>query len=297
MNTRNNRVLLFFCLFLLYMSWGSTYLVTSFALEYAPGLSLAALRMTLSGVVLLIFTRIKGEKFIFTKADFKNHIFLGFFLVFLASALIMKGQETVSSGTTAMILGIVPTLMILSDWYFDKIRPCIKQIFGIAVGFSSIVWMQWYQGNNGQTSIIGFSLIFISALGWIYGSHMSTHLKDASPMSIFRSTGFIMLFGGLESLIFAVLIGENIAEINLFSPLLFILCIHVLLNIVGYVSYFWLLKNTRPMIAISYEFVNPVIALFLGWLFAGESVDLALMIACVFLVSSAFFAIAKKHDR
>ncbi len=107
----------------------------------------------------------------------------------------------------------------------------------------------------------------------------------------------MMFFGGIESFIFALIVGERVSEVNFFSPLPFILAIHIAFTMIGYVSYFWLLKNTRPMIAISYEFVNPVIALFLGWLLAGEIVDVPLVIACSVLVTSVFFAVANKHDK
>ncbi len=257
---------------------------------------LTFLRMLFSGIALLIITRLMGEKFDFTFKDLKNYTIIAFFLIVMGGGFVSKGQETVASGTTAMLIGIVPSLMLLSDWFFSKIRPSIMQVIGIVVGFAAISYMQYYQGLNGETSIVGFVLILASTLGWVYGSHLTTKLSSPTRISILRSTGYMMIIGGLETLVFALLVGERLSAIEYNPSFIFYLTLQTLTTLVGYASYFWLLQKTRPMIAISYEFVNPVVALFLGWLIGGEVVQLPLIIACFFLVSSVFFAVSNKHS-
>ncbi len=295
MTFSKNKYLVLFSLFLLYLSWGSSYIITKLALEHAPGIMLTFIRMFISGSTLLLITRLRGEKFKLTRTDFRNYLILSLLLVVVGGAFVSKGQETVSSGTTAMLLGIVPTWMVLSDWIFSKIRPSFLQIIGLSIGFISISWMQYFQGIKGETSLIGFSLIFASTIGWVYGSYLTKILKFDTEMSFLRSSGFMMLFGGIESLIFAFLCGERISDVHLTSTAIFPLFLLVSTTLIGYAVYLWLIQNTRPMIAISYEFVNPVVALFLGWLIGGELVELPLIVACFFLVSSAFLAVSNKN--
>ncbi len=295
MSLIHNKYFFIFCLFILYLSWGSGYIITKFALMHCPGVLLTFLRISLAGIVLIAISRYQGEKIVFTFKDLKAYTILGLFLVVMGGAFVTKGQETVSSGTTAMLLSVVPTWMVLADWYFSKIRPSLIQIFGLCIGVGAMGWMQWYQGANGQASFIGFTLLLLSTLGWVYGSHLTKQIRTETPMSLLRSTGFMMLIGGIESLIFGLLVGEKLSDINFVPELLIPLFLLVLAAVCGYASYLWLLQKTRPMIAISYEFVNPVIALYLGWLLGGEKVDTPLMIACALLISSAFFAVSNKN--
>ncbi len=284
-----------FCLLLLYISWGSGYIVAKFALLYSPGLMLTFLRMSLAGIILIGISRAMGEKIVFTYTDFKAYSILGFFLVVVGGAFVSKGQESVSSGTTAMLLSVVPTWMVLADWYFSKIRPSLIQVFGLCIGIGAMGWMQWYQGANGQASFLGFTLILLSTVGWVYGSQLTKTIQTKTPMSLLRSTGFMMLIGGVETFLFAILVGERLNEITWAPQFLLTLFLQVVASVCGYGSYLWLLQRTRPMIAISYEFVNPVIALYLGWLIGGERVDSPLIIACILLICSAFFAVSNKN--
>ncbi len=290
-----NKYFFIFCLLTLYLCWGSTYILTKFILLHCPGIMLTSLRMTFAGLILIIISRFMGEKIVFTYKDFLAYLVLGFFLVVMGAAFISKGQESVSSGTTAMLLSVVPTWMVLADWYFAKIPPSRVQIIGLCMGIVAMGWMQWHQGANGQASLVGFILILLSTIGWVYGSQLTKTIRTATPMSLLRSTGFMMLVGGMECFIFALITGERLTGINIVPQFLFPFALSVLTAVCGYASYLWLLQKTRPMIAISYEFVNPVIALYLGWLFGGEEVDTTLMMACALLILSAFFAVSNKN--
>ncbi len=251
-------------------------------------------RMVVSGIFIILLTRLMGEKIKFSLLDLRNYSILGIFVIVMGGAFVTKGQETVASGTTAMLLALAPATMLLAEWYFNKVKPNTSQLLGITIGFVSIAWMQYYQGLNGQTSLVGFLFIVASVIGWIYGSHLSTLFRTNTGMSTLRSCGFMMLIGGIETMIFALIVGERFSDIQLGTGFVSSMSLQVLSTILGYTSYFWLLEKTRPMVAISYEFVNPVVALYLGWLLGNEIVGIPLVVACICLVSSAFLAVANK---
>ncbi len=296
-----------FCLLLLYISWGSTFIANKFALEYFPGLLLGAYRMILGAVVLFIYTLFKGEKISMDWQSFKKYNVLAFLLAFCASSLLSKGQEGVSSGVAAVLYGTAPIWMILGGWLIWKEkRPSLKQFMGLALGFIGVIWLSLEEAgghgagsSSGESSFLGMMLILLAALGWVWGSFISKNdnakantentMNDCpkNKDSMVRSTAILMFFGGVQTFIFSCLVGEQMDYNNLtldaFLPLLYLVFVS---SITGYISYLWILYNVGPIVAISYEYINPVFAVFLGWLIGGESVSVSMVLACFALIVS-----------
>lgn len=285
-----NKFTLIGCLLLLYVSWGSSFIGNKIALEYFPGIMLSGIRMTIGGFILLAYTYIRREKSFITWEDIKQNLGLGLFLVLISSGFLSKGQETVPSGTAAMLLGLVPIWMMLGEWLFwGGKRPTIVQFAGLCLGFSALLWLNIHQGAQGETSMFGIGVIISSTFAWIYGSHLSKKWHNNTKQSVIRSTGLLMAIGGLETLVFSLIIGERLdiysLHIDAFLPLAYLIFMS---SIIGYTSYLWLLYNARSIVAISYEYVNPIIAIYLGWLLGGESINMTVITACLLLVSSVF---------
>lgn len=285
-----NKFMLIGCLFLLYISWGSSFIGNKIALEYFPGIMLSGIRMTIGGVLLLLYTYIRREKSSITWDDIKKNLVLGIILVLISSGFVSKGQETVPSGMTAMLLGAVPIWMMLGEWLFwGGKKPTIVQFAGLCLGFGALVWLNVQQGIQGKTSAFGVGIIVFSTFAWIYGSHISKKYHVSATQSILRSTGLLMAIGGLETFVFSLVVGERLDVFSLNMNAFWSLSYLVFMSsIIGYTSYLWLLYNARAIVAISYEYVNPVIAIYLGWLLGGESINLTVIIACLVLVSSVF---------
>lgn len=291
--TKNSLALLG-CLFLLYISWGSSFLMTKIGLNYFPGIMLSGCRMLVAGILLYTYSVVCGEKTKITIADVRQNMLLGFFLVFMASGLLTKGQEYISSGFAAILCGAVPIWMVLAEWlFFGGKRPALRQCIGLAVGFMALVGLHMDHGGEQNISFFGVSLAIVSTWAWVFGSNLSKKYSGTSAHSLVRSSSFLMIIGGLETLFFALLAGERFSEIVLTVEAVTVFTVLVLLSsIVGYISYFWLLYHARSVVAISYEYVNPVIALYLGWLFLGEQVDLNMLIMCGVMVSSVFLVVS-----
>jgi len=293
-----NSLALMGCLLLLYVSWGSSFIGSKIALAYFPGFMLSGLRIVIGGGILLTYTYIRREKSSITWEDIKKNAVLGIFLVLISSGFLTKGQESVPSGTAAMLCGAVPIWMMLSEWLFwGEKRPAIRQFVGLALGFSALVWLNVHQGAQGETSTFGITLVVLSTLAWIYGSHISKKYSINTTQSIVRSTGLLMTVGGVETLIFSLLVGERLDVAGLDMKAFWSLSYLVLMaSIIGYTSYLWLLYHARSVVAISYEYVNPVIAIYLGWLIGGETIDPIVVAACLLLVSSVFLVISHGKD-
>ena len=289
-----NTFKLVICLLLLYMSWGSSFLGNKFALESFPGFLLTGLRFSIAGFVLLLYTYLRGERTTISLNDFKYQMLNGFFMVLIASGLIAKGQEfNVPSGMAAILYGASPIWLMLSEWWFwggDK--PSTKQIFGLGLGFGVLVWLNIHQGTSSEASIVGLLLIMGSTFAWVYGSHFTQKHKCDSDLSVLKATGLLLFFGGLQSLILSYILGERVDFFNVpISAYLALLHLIVFSSIIAYSTYIWLLFNSRAIVAISYEYIVPVIALLLGAFFANEKIDSTTIIASALLILSVCLVI------
>jgi len=285
------------CLFLLYLAWGSGFLATHFAIQVFPPFMMLGIRMTCAGILLILLSALRGNRTLPTRADLKQSLILAFFMVFISGGLLTKGQETVASGTAALILGAIPIWMSLAGWlFYGEKKPGLMQSIGLLGGFSGLLLLSFFGPHDLAASLSGISLIFIATLSWVFGSFYSKQHASETKLSIIQSTGLFMLIGGCQSLLFSLLIGEMYAfdpsSITLKGLLAVAYAIFVG-AIIGYTCYFWLLLHTRTIVAISFEFVTPIIGVFLGWWLAGEAVNLPTIFACALTTISVFFVISE----
>ncbi len=282
---------LLFCLLLLYGSWGSVPLGNKIALEYFPGFMLAGLRFSVAGFALLAYTFVRREASRITRTDIKHNIINGFFLVMLSSGFVAKAQESVPSGMAAVLFGAAPIWLVLGEWLlWGGKRPTFAQATGLILGFCALVWLNFYQGMSSEASVFGLLLLLFSTFAWVYGTHLSQVLHNKSTLSVLRTTGLVLLFGGLETLLLALLTGERVDVFALPAGAYFSLAyLAFFSSIIGYTSYLWILFNSRAIVAISYEYVTPGIAIILGALFAEEPLDVSVLLVSILLLCSVFF--------
>lgn len=287
---KKKTLFILFCLLLLYISWGSSFLFTKLGLAYIPGVLLGGVRAAISGVLLFILGIITQGYYKIRFNDVKYAVILAFFQVFCSSALLAKGQESITSGLAALLCGTIPLLMVLGEWLlWGGKRPHLKHFMGLGIGITAIASINLSTLFNGDISLIGLFLTLASIFAWVFSGHYSKMCCTSNSLYIFQSTGLILFIGGLESLAFGFAIGErwdlSLFDFNGFIVLTFLV---LMSSIVGYTTYLWLLYHVRPAVALSYEYVNPVIALVLGALFLGESLTIYHIIACAALLGSVF---------
>lgn len=280
---------------LVYISWGSSFISIRFGLESFPPFMLCGLRMSLAGALLYLITWVRGERTVMHRRDWKQDNILAFLMILISCGFLCVAQESISSGTAAMICGTVPILMVLSGWLFlGERKPSGMQVFGLTGGFSGLILLTVHLGGAGKDSIFGLIMVFLCACGWVAGSFYSKRHTSQQNHSLLRTSGILMFLGGMQSLLVAALLGEfsefSIKEVTPAS-LAGLGYLVVMGGIIAYSSYLWLLLNTRIEVAISYEYVNPVIGVFLGWWLAGEYVDAVVILACCMTVGSVFFVI------
>ena len=252
-------------LFLVYVVWGSTYLGIHLALESGlPPLSvIAGTRFVIAGSVLYAFLRWRGVAAP-TLAQWKTLAVMGLCLLFLGNGMVVMAERDVSSGLAAVAVASVPLWVALfSAFRGEKVGR--GEWLGIAIGFIGVLWLN--AGSSLTATPQGLVLLLIAPLGWAAGSIWSRGRDLPSP---FMAAAGQMLCGGLILVSVGLLRGERIDAWPNLQGVLSVGYLTVFGSIVAFTAYVWLLHNVRPVLASSYAYVNPVIAVALGVWIAHE---------------------------
>jgi drug/metabolite transporter (DMT)-like permease len=272
-----------------YIVWGSTYLGIRFAVETIPPFFHAAVRFLIAGTFLFIWRRMAGDPAP-TKRQWRSAIIVGGLLLVGGNGLISLAEISIPSGVAALIVATIPMFMVLVEALRPGgVKPSLGQVFGLLVGFSGVALLigpAEFGGTRGFSLLgggIAVSAAFLWSLGSIY--NRNTDL----PESTLLFTGMEMLMGSIGLFIVSGLMGEfgrlNIAAISTRS-LLGLLYLITFGSLVGFTSYAWLLRNAPVSLVSTYAYVNPIVAVFLGNLFAQETLNGRILLAALIIVGS-----------
>jgi drug/metabolite transporter (DMT)-like permease len=281
---------LFTALLALYIVWGSTYLAIRFAVETIPPFFHASLRFLISGAILYIWRRAAGDE-IPTKGNWKSAAIVGTFLLLGGNGLVALAEKTVPSGIAALVISTSPFWLVL----FESLRtggtkPNWLSIVGLVIGFSGVFLLIGPASITGSTQKIesfGAIILLIAPFLWSLGS---IYARGADmPKSTLMSTGMQMLMGSISLFIVSVVTGElngfSFGEVSMRSwwGLIYLITFG---SLVGFVAYGWLLHNAPVSLMSTYAYVNPVVAVLLGWLLAGEALNGRMALASAIIIGS-----------
>lgn len=273
-----------------YIVWGSTYLAIRFVVETMPPFLTAGIRFLIAGGVLYIFRRLRGDKAPM-RLEWRSAAIVGLFLLVGGNGGVMWAEQRVASGIAALMIASIPLWMAL----LDALRPGGRRpdrwvILGVLAGFLGIIILigpKQLTGVEGDVDLIGAAVLLLAALSWAFGSLYNRGAKlPASPL---MGTGMEMLAGSAGLIILGTVTGEwsqmSLASFSIRS-LLGLAYLIVFGSWVGFVSYIWLLRVAPTMLVSTYAYVNPLVAIFLGSLFAGEALTPRVLIAAAIILGS-----------
>jgi drug/metabolite transporter (DMT)-like permease len=259
----------------IYLVWGSTYLAIRVAVETLPAFLSAGVRFTIAGGLLFAFLLGRG----FAKpspAQWRHAIVTGALLLVGGNGLVMWAERSIPSGLTALLIALTPVWFALLDWLRPHgARPQFKTIVGIVIGFVGVVLLVNGRGITAHEPNHWWGVLALIAAGilWAGGSLYSKYTPNSG--SPWMNAAAQMICGGVGLLFMGLLLGEPFrtdwAQVSGRS-LLALAYLIVFGAWVGFSAYVWLLKVSTPTLVSTYAYVNPVIAVFLGWALLGESV-------------------------
>jgi len=281
---------LWIALIALYIVWGSTYLGIRIAVETLPPFLHGAIRFLVSGLILFFWRRSAGDP-IPTMSNWKATAIVGTFLLVGGNGLVSLAEKTVPSGVAALVIATSPFWLVLFESFrAGGAKPTWLSIAGLVIGFGGVFLLigpAEITGAHEPIESFGAILLLIAPILWSLGS---IYGKGADlPKSTLMSTGMQMLAGAVALFIVSVVTGElngfSFGDVTMRSwwGLLYLISFG---SLVGFVSYGWLLQNAPISLMSTYAYVNPVVAVFLGWLIAGEALTPRIAAASAIIIGS-----------
>jgi drug/metabolite transporter (DMT)-like permease len=271
----------------IYLIWGSTYLAIRFAIETMPPFLMAGSRFVIAGLILYLVATLQGAGRP-TWKQWRSAAIIGGLLLLGGNGGVVWSETRVPSGLAALMVATVPFWIVVLDWLRPGgVRPSGRVLLGVFLGMAGIILLIGPDKSGGNIDILGALALIIASLSWSAGSLYSRRAE--LPRSPLLATGMEMLAGGALLLIAGAVTGEpgrlRPEAISLQSALSLLYLI-LFGSLIGFTAYIWLLRVAPPARVATYAYVNPVVAVFLGWVFAGEQLSLQTIIASVVIIAA-----------
>ena len=281
-----------------YVIWGSTYLAIAIGIESFPTLLLPATRHLIAGLILYPLLRWKtGIKP--TPTQWRTAIITGLLLLLIGNGGVCVAERTVPSGVAALLVALVSFWMVLVDWLRPGgQKPVGRVVASLFLGFGGLILLVGpaHLGGSERVNPVGAGILAVGAFAWACGSIYSKH--NDLPSSPMLGVAMQSLAGGAGLWIVGLLLGEGgefrLTAITLRSWLALVYLI-VFGSGIGFTAYVYLLKKSTAARVGTYAFVNPVVALFLGWLGVGETITLRTALAAAVILTAVLLVITAPH--
>ncbi len=282
-----------------YIIWGSTYLAILFGVQTIPPFIMAGTRHLVAGLILLFALRMRGPLERPTWFHWRTAAVMGFLMLLCGNGGVTWAEQQVPSGLTALLVATVPLWMgVLSRFGKGAERPGKREFAGIFLGLLGLGVLVGPENLAGDrpVGIIGAAVLMFAAFSWSAGSVYSKHAPH--PSSPFLAAAMQMLCGGLCLIMLGFFTGEwtELKMENVSSPsALSLVYLIIFGSVIGFTAYIWLLKNTTPAKASTYAYVNPVVAVFFGWLLASEPLTPRILIAAIIIIGAVVMITLPKN--
>jgi drug/metabolite transporter (DMT)-like permease len=279
---------------IVYVLWGSTYLGNALAIETLPPLLMASVRFLVAGAILYALSGLgRGGAPRPTAQHWVAAVITGGPLFVLGNGGIVWGQQTVPSGIAALIVASVALWITILDRVFFGHRLGKAAVAGLVLGFGGVALLVESGGAAGADSV-GTLVVVLGSIGWAAGSLLS---RGAVLPSGLRGPAMQMLAGGVLLGVAGTAAGElgdvHLDAISFRSAAGFAYLV-VFGSIVGFSAYAWLLRSTRTSLVATYAYVNPVVAVLLGWAFLGEDLSARTLVAGTIVVASVVLIVSAR---
>jgi len=278
-NVRPSRIEAISAFVAIYLIWGSTFLAIRYAVETIPPLFTAATRHLVAGSILLAWALWKGERP--TRQGWRAGLILGFLFFFVSHGLLHWAEIRVPSGVAALVIAIEPAIVAL---LLPLLRlggaPRGVTWAGLALGAVSVALLFRPDVSAGEGVSVGLAAVLVSAIAWSLGIVYSRKLQPANGSTL--NAALPLVCGSLMLLVGGLLRGEHhglhLSQIS--SPsLLGLLFLIFFGSLTAFSAYAWLLKHFEPTLVATHTYVNPIVAVVLGWTFAGEKLSASILLS------------------
>jgi drug/metabolite transporter (DMT)-like permease len=282
---------------LVYVFWGSTYLGIGIAVEQIPPAVMCAVRFLIAGTVMLAYCALTGRRIRFSSRQLGHLAAVGILLLMGGNLTLSYAERIVPTGLAALLIAVTPLcFLVLDSLLLGDHHISRRGKIGLAIGIAGVVVLIWPELRHpnalGRRELLWSLALPAGSFSWAFGSVLSKKWQTAAT-DPFGAIAWQMIFAGIANLIFALLVEKPSNVTWTFRGVAAILYLVVCGSWIGYTAYIWLLQHVPTSKVSTYAYVNPVVAVFLGWLVLHERIDRyilmgsAIIVASVVLVTSA----------
>lgn len=282
----------------IYFIWGSTFLAIRYAIAELPPFTMAGIRFVSAGAILYLWRRL-GHAERPSWNQWPGALAIGALLFLGGNGAVVWSEQHVASGMTALMLGVIPLWMVLLDAMRPQGAPITARVLcGLVLGVAGIILLLEPSAllGGGQVDPVGAGVLICGGFCWASGSLVSRHLKQATSPGL--AAGMQMLAGGVVLLAAGVISGEQ-ARIDpsafTVRGILALAYLVLLGSVVSFTAYTWLMSVSTPARVATYAYVNPLVAVFLGWILAGEPLTPRTLLATAVIVSAVVIIISARR--
>ncbi|WP_034892870.1 EamA family transporter [Gillisia sp. Hel_I_29] len=289
-------LLIILAFFSIYVIWGSTYLLNKIAVTELPPFMLASFRFITAGLLIFLLCKIMKINLKISKKQFLNTIIAGFLFLSFGNGVVVWALRYVDSGFAALEISAQPLIVLILLRIIDNKKIKVMSMIGVGLGILGMyLLVNQKQVLSGEDSLLGMAMIFVCLVSWAYGSIFVS--KAEIPLNYFVNTGYQMITGGIMLMIMSLLFGEQWSLPNTWSGEVQLSMILLIIfgSIVAFTSFNYLLKVVSPEKVATSTYVNPIIAMSLGWYFLNEQITSQSILAAMVLLTGVYFINTKKR--
>jgi drug/metabolite transporter (DMT)-like permease len=281
------RVMLAFAL--VYLFWGSTYLAMRVAVRQVPPYAVGSARYMISGPIMLAVCALLGKRIRLNRHDFARLLTIGVLLLSIANICVLWAEEYVPSGLAALIVALVPIFVVaLEAWVFRVGKMPLRGLSGLGLGLVGLLILLWPKITSGtrlsRLELMGAGILAFGSLIWSFGSILS-HRWSLS-VDVFVAAAWQMTLAGLVNTVVALVTGQFFRAHWTAHGVWSVLYLVVAGSWLGFTAYIWLLEHVLPPKVATYAYVNPIVAVILGWLILSEHVDGFMLAGTVVIIAA-----------
>jgi drug/metabolite transporter (DMT)-like permease len=274
---------------LLYVLWGSTYLAMRVIVRDMPPYVAGTVRYLVAGPIMLAACALLGRKISLTRRDLGQLLVISILLLSIGNIGVLWGEVYVSSGLASLIVALVPIWVVMIEaWIFRAGRMTAKGLFGLAIGIVGLLVLLWPRISSGthlgRLELLGSGILAGASFFWALGSVFSHRFN--LTVDVFASAAWQMTLGGLVNGAVALVTGQFQKTHWTFSALSSIGYLVIFGSWLGYSAYIYLLEHVPTPKVATYAYVNPIVAVFLGWIILREHVDIFMLLGTAIIIAS-----------
>jgi drug/metabolite transporter (DMT)-like permease len=291
-------LLIILAFFAIYVIWGSTYLLNKIAVSDIPPLFLSSIRFVIAGVIIFTIAKFLKIPLTVTKKQFKNNALAGFLFLVYGNGVFVWSLRYVDSGFAALEASSLPLVVLVLMRIIHKKKIQKMALVGVLLGLIGIyLLVSQQQITTGENSLLGVVMIATCIVSWAFASIFVS--KADLHKSYFVNSGYQMLCGGILLAVFSLIVGETWTSPYDWKPLTFNIMILLIVfgSIIAFTAFNFLLQKVSPEKVSTSSYVNPLIAMLLGWYVLDEKISLQSIIAALILLLGVYFINSSKNKK